>query len=100
MISIGTKKKENMGNFKNGGREWLKKGQPPDAEAYGSIDPGLGKGIPYGVYGIKGNNGRADPGAGCGAAGFAAAPRWRVKQQPARQALEDGASEVQQPVRP
>ena len=57
VISVDCKKKENIGNFKNGGREWTKKGEAIDVKAYDFIDPEKGKAIPYGVYDIAANEG-------------------------------------------
>ncbi len=46
-----------MGNFKNGGKEWLPQGQPTDVKVYDFVDKELGKAIPYGVYDISKNKG-------------------------------------------
>ena len=56
-ISVDAKKKELVGNFKNGGRDWHRKGQPVDVNVHDFIDPALGKAIPYGVYDISRNKG-------------------------------------------
>jgi len=50
VISVDTKKKELVGNYKNAGREWTAKGQYTEVEAYDFINKDLGKAIPYGVY--------------------------------------------------
>ena len=50
VISVDTKKKELVGNYKNAGREWAPKGQYTEVEAYDFINKDLGKAIPYGVY--------------------------------------------------
>jgi len=57
VISVDTKKKELVGEFKNGGREWQEKGKPVKVNVYDFIDDGLGKAIPYGVYDIGRNEG-------------------------------------------
>ncbi len=57
VISVDTKKKELVGRFKNGGKEWQKKGQPVEVNMHDFADPGLGKAIPYGVYDIGRNEG-------------------------------------------
>lgn len=57
VISVDTKKKEIVGNFKNSGKEWEKKGHPRDANMHDFADPILGKTIPYGVYDIANNKG-------------------------------------------
>ena len=55
VISVDTKKKENVGEFKNGGREWRPKGQPTATRTHDFPDEQLGKAIPYGVYGLAAN---------------------------------------------
>ncbi len=50
VISVDTKKKELVGDFKNAGREWHPKGQPPTVRVHDFQDAELGKAIPYGVY--------------------------------------------------
>ena len=52
VISIDTKKKELIGNYKNGGKEWMPKGKPRTVKTHDFIDKNLGKAIPYGVYDI------------------------------------------------
>jgi len=49
VISVDTKKKELVGDFKNGGREWQPKGDPEHVRVHDFIDPELGKVAPYGV---------------------------------------------------
>jgi hypothetical protein len=50
VISVDTKKKEGVGEFKNGGREWPPMGEPEYVRGYDFQDKELGKAIPYGVY--------------------------------------------------
>jgi len=50
VISVDTKKKELVGNYKNSGREWTARGEPTEVEAYDFVDADLGKAIPYGIY--------------------------------------------------
>jgi hypothetical protein len=57
VISVDTKKKELIGDFKNGGREWRPKGDPEQVRVYDFIDPELGKVAPYGVYDVAANQG-------------------------------------------
>jgi len=57
VISVDTKKKELVGQFKNAGREWRPQGKPEEVKVYDFIDPILGKAIPYGVYDITRNEG-------------------------------------------
>ncbi len=57
VISVDTKKKELIGDFKNGGREWQPAGQPERVRVHDFIDPELGKVNPYGVYDLTANEG-------------------------------------------
>src|SRR6516165_10942416 len=57
VISVDTKKKELVGGFKNGGREWQPSGQPEQVLVHDFMDKELGKAIPYGVYDVAGNQG-------------------------------------------
>ena len=50
VISVDTKKKELVGNFKNGGREWQPKGAPEEVMVHDFPTDATGKAIPYGVY--------------------------------------------------
>ena len=56
-ISIDTKKKELVGEFKNAGREWHPKGSPPRVNTHDFPSMATGKAIPYGVYDIASNEG-------------------------------------------
>ena len=57
VISVDTKKKELVGDFKNAGQEWHPKGQPPVVQVHDFQDKELGKAIPYGVYDLSANAG-------------------------------------------
>lgn len=57
VISVDTKKKELIGDFKNGGQEWKLKGKPEEVRVYDFIDAELGKVAPYGVYDLNANQG-------------------------------------------
>jgi hypothetical protein len=57
VISVDTKKKELIGDFANGGREWQPKGKPEAVRVHDFVDPDLGKVAPYGVYDITANEG-------------------------------------------
>lgn len=57
VISVDAKKKELVGDFKNAGREWAPKGQPPQVRVYDFVDKELGKALPYGVYDVGANEG-------------------------------------------
>jgi hypothetical protein len=50
VISVDTKKKELVGNYRNGGKEWTPQGKALEVEAYDFVDADLGKAIPYGIY--------------------------------------------------
>jgi hypothetical protein len=53
VISVDTKKKELVGNFKNGGWEWRPKGMPERVNVHDFEDKELGKAIPYGIYDLE-----------------------------------------------
>lgn len=57
VISVDTKKKELVGNFKNGGRDWHPKGEPELVNVHDFPDLAIGKAIPYGIYDIAVNDG-------------------------------------------
>ncbi len=57
VISVDTKKKELVGNYKNNGREWRPQATPEAVKVHDFIDPKLGRAVPYGVYDIADNNG-------------------------------------------
>jgi transposase len=57
VISVDTKKKELIGDFKNGGREWRPRGDPEGVRVHDFVDPELGKVAPYGVYDLTANQG-------------------------------------------
>jgi hypothetical protein len=57
IISVDTKKRENIGNFKNGGQEWQPEKQPVEVNSHDFEDKSLGHAIPFGVYDITGNQG-------------------------------------------
>ena len=56
-ISVDTKKKELVGNFKNGGREWQPQGEPELVDVHDFPSDAVGKAIPYGVYDVGSNDG-------------------------------------------
>ncbi len=57
VISVDAKKKELVGNFKNNGRRWMKKGQAEIVNVYDFWFLAKGRAIPYGIYDINMNNG-------------------------------------------
>lgn len=71
VISVDTKKKELVGDFKNGGREWQPKGQPEEVRVHDFKDPELGKAVPYGVYDVSLNQGWVNVGTDHDTAAFA-----------------------------
>src|SRR5215472_1559643 len=71
VISVDTKKKELVGQFSNGGREWRPKGQPALTRTHDFPDEGLGKAIPYGVYDVAANTGWVNVGTDHDTAAFA-----------------------------
>jgi len=78
VISVDTKKKELIGRFKNGGREWQRKGQPEEVNTHDFADKELGKIVPYGVYDLTHNQGWVSVGINHDTAEFAVATirRW------------------------
>ena len=77
-ISVDTKKKELVGDFKNGGREYRPKGQPEPVRVHDFVIPELGRAAPYGVYDIGDNSGWVSVGIDRDTASFAvnAIRRW------------------------
>jgi transposase len=71
VISVDTKKKELVGDFKNGGREWRPKGKPQEVRVHDFLDKRLGKAIPYGVYDLTANAGWVSVGTDHDTADFA-----------------------------
>lgn len=57
VISVDTKKKELVGNYRNGGAEWRPRGDPEQVKVHDFKDPELGKVNPYGIYDIATNTG-------------------------------------------
>ncbi len=56
-ISVDTKKKEMVGEYGNGGREWQPKGKPERVNVHDFVDPELGRAVPYGVYDLANDEG-------------------------------------------
>src|ERR1700738_1261810 len=71
VISVDTNKKELVGAYKNGGREWQPKGEPERVKVHDFIDPTLGKANPYGVYDVGANIGWVSVGTDHDTAAFA-----------------------------
>ena len=57
VISVDTKKKELVGDFKNAGREWRPKGRPEEVRVHDFIVKELGRATPYGIYDLTANRG-------------------------------------------
>ena len=79
-ISVDTKKKELIGDFKNGGRDWRPQGSPAKVRVHDFLipTPGHGKAIPYGVYDLQRDEGWVSVGIDHDTASFAvnAIRRW------------------------
>ena len=73
VISVDTKKKELVGDFKNGGRELRPKGSPLPVRVHDFKDPELGKAIPYGIYDLASDEGWVNVGIDHDTAAFAVA---------------------------
>src|SRR2546428_13283854 len=71
VVSVDTKKKELVGQFRNGGREWSPQGQPEEVEVHDFPSKTLGKVIPYGVYDEATNTGWVSVGVDHDTAEFA-----------------------------
>ena len=80
-ISVDTKKKENIGNYANKGKEYQPKGRPDQVKVYDFIDKKKGKVAPYGVYDIEQNAGFVNVGISSDTAEFAvnSIRKWWVK---------------------
>ena len=78
VVSVDTKKKELVGEFKNPGQEWQPKGEPEKVKVHDFPDKRLGKAIPYGVYDLASNEGWVSVGIDHDTAQFAVASirRW------------------------
>ena len=77
-ISVDTKKKETLGNLKNSGKTYRRKGRPVEVKTHDFPDKKLGKAVPYGVYDIGHNEAGVSVGIGSDKAEFAMASirRW------------------------
>ena len=86
MISVDTKKKELVGDFKNNGQELRRKGDPERVKVHDFVDPDLGRATPYGVYDVGRNSGWVSVGVDHDTAEFAVETIrrwWRSMGQPA-----------------
>ena len=73
VVSVDTKKKELVGNYKNSGREWRPQGDPRKVKGHDFPDSETGKAIPYGVYDIARDRGFVSVGIDADTAQFAVA---------------------------
>ena len=78
VISVDTKKKELVGEYKNGGREYQPTGEPERTKTHDFIDKELGRAVPYGVYDVMNDEGWVSVGDSADTASFAveAIRRW------------------------
>jgi len=86
VISVDTKKKELIGDFKNNGKELRRKGDPERVKVHDFVDPDLGRATPYGVYDVGRNSGWVSVGVDHDTAEFAVETIrrwWRSMGQPA-----------------
>jgi hypothetical protein len=87
-VSVDAKKKELVGEFRNGGREWRPKGRPEEVRVYDFVDraPGKGRVTPYGVYDLAADEGWVSVGTDHDTARFAAETigRWWAEMGRAR----------------
>jgi hypothetical protein len=86
VVSVDAKKKELVGDFKNGGREWQPQGAPECVRVYDFVDKARGKAIPYGVYDVTTNTGWVSVGVDHDTAEFAVATLRRWWEQMGRAA--------------
>lgn len=81
VISVDTKKKELIGNYKNNGQEWRRQGNPRQVNMHDFADKELGKIVPYGVYDLTKNEGWMNVGINHDTASFAveSIKRWWIR---------------------
>jgi len=89
VISVDSKKKEVVGNLKNGGREWQPGGLPVRVEVHDFPDPEVGKAVPYGIYDLAANEGFVVVGDDGDTAQFAVSSIRRWWEQVGRLAYPD-----------
>jgi hypothetical protein len=86
VISVDAKKKQNVGSYKNGGREWRPAGDPEQVNVYDFTGKDKGKVTPYGVYDVGANTGWVSAGTDHDTAAFAVQTIrtwWQQAGQPA-----------------
>jgi hypothetical protein len=85
VISVDTKKKELVGNFRNNGKELRPKGNPEEVQVHDFVDPEIGRATPYGIYDLGRNSGWLSIGMDHDTAEFAVETIrrwWRTMGQP------------------
>ena len=82
VISVDTKKKELIGNYENGGRQWHRKGEAPEVNGHDFPSPDVPRAHPYGVYDLARNRGFVNVGTDHDTATFAVASirKWWLAQ--------------------
>ena len=93
VVSVDARKKELVGPFRNGGREWRPQGRPPEVQVHDFPDKELGKVTPYGVCDITANRGWISVGVDHDTAEFAVESlrRWWRAMGPARLTRKRGS---------
>ena len=71
VISVDTKQKELVGDFKNAGREWRPQGEPEEVRVHDFLIKELGRAVPYGIYDLAANTGWVNVGIDNDTAAFA-----------------------------
>jgi hypothetical protein len=92
VISVDTKKKELVGDFKNAGKEWRPEGMPERVRVHDFLIPAEGKAVPYGVYDLTRNTGWVGVGIDHDTATFAVRTIGRWWQKMARPAYPNATS--------
>ncbi len=91
-VSVDTKKKELVGDFKNAGREWRPQGNPEKVRVHDFLIEELGKVAPYGVYDLQRNQGWVSLGISHDTAAFAVASIARWWKRMGRKAYPEARS--------
>jgi hypothetical protein len=71
VISVDTKKKDLVGDFKNAGRDWRPQGRPEEVRVHDFLIKGLGRAVPYGIYDLACNAGWVSVGMSSDTSAFA-----------------------------
>jgi len=91
VISVDTKKKELVGDFKNNGTEWRPKSRPEEVRVHDFANKELGKAVPYGVYDITKNQGWVTVGTDHDTSDFAIDTIWTWWKRMGRYAYPDSS---------